>query len=206
VTANVAGKTATVTVALNQRTGVTITAPTTAIAAGLPASFSVGVNAQANIRSVVLTWGDGSTQSLGAISASTNVSHIYTEAGTFTVTATATDTSGFSESVSSSVTVLPAQPPSVTVQPSTTTPIVGETVLIRAIVAGATSNILRYEWNFGSGSSPQTAVTTGNQAQTIWATIGNKVITVTVFQSVGPSGDGFGTVLVRSSTPVTVPR
>jgi hypothetical protein len=196
VTANVAGKTATVTVALNQRTGVTITAPTTAIAAGLPASFSVGVNAQANIRSVVLTWGDGSTQSLGALSASTNVSHIYLEAGTYTVTATATDTSNFSESVSSSVTVLPAQPPSVTVQPSTTTPVVNEVVLVRAIVAGATSSILRYDWNLGSGANPATISTTGNQAQVTWRTEGSKVITVTVFQAAGPSGDGFATVRV----------
>src|SRR6476661_2911766 len=43
VTASVAGKTADVTVTLSPRTGLTITAPTTAVSAGLPATFTVGV-------------------------------------------------------------------------------------------------------------------------------------------------------------------
>ena len=50
VTVNVAGKTATVTVNLNARTGVSITGPTTAIAAGTPVTFTVGVGARAGDR------------------------------------------------------------------------------------------------------------------------------------------------------------
>ena len=42
VTANVAGKTATVTVNLNARTGISITGPTTAVSAGTPVTFTVG--------------------------------------------------------------------------------------------------------------------------------------------------------------------
>ena len=200
VTANVAGKTATVTVALNPRTGISLTAPTTSVSAGQPASFSIGINAQANIRDVRVDWGDGTSQSLGAISAATTTSHIYQQAGTFVVTATAVDTGGASESVSSSVTVLPAQPPSVIVQPSTATPVINENVILRAQVSGNTSSILRYEWNFGSGvNGPQTLTTTGNQVQVSWSTIGSKTIFVTVFQATGPSGDGFGSVSVRAA-------
>ena len=102
VTASVAGKTADVTVGLNPRTGVTITAPTTQIAAGLPATFTVGVGSTANIRDVSVDFGDGNQQSLGAISGNTSIQHTYLEANTYIVRATATDASGFSEQVSTS--------------------------------------------------------------------------------------------------------
>jgi hypothetical protein len=48
VTANVAGKTAELTVGLNPRTGITIDGPDEAVAAGLPATFTVSVNDEAN--------------------------------------------------------------------------------------------------------------------------------------------------------------
>jgi len=96
VTASVAGKTADVTVGMGARTGVTITGPTTQVSAGLPANFTVGVAAGANIQSVVVDFGDGSSQNLGALSGQTSVPHTYSDAGTFTVRATATDASGFS--------------------------------------------------------------------------------------------------------------
>jgi hypothetical protein len=191
VTASVAGKTAEVTVGLNPRTGITIAGPTTQIAAGLPVTFTVGVGPTANIRDVTVDFGDGRQQSLGAISGTTTttIQHTYAEANTYVVRATATDAGGFTEQVSTSVTILPAQPPSVTVQGPQTAR-VGETVLFTANVQGATSTILRYEWDFGTGAVPPSVTTTGNRATTTYATIGTKVINVRVIQSVGPSGDG----------------
>ena len=61
ITANIAGKTATVVVGLNPRTGITLAGPTTPVAAGVPASFTVGVSATANIRNVTIDFGDGSS-------------------------------------------------------------------------------------------------------------------------------------------------
>jgi hypothetical protein len=196
VTANVAGKTATVTVALNPRTGLTLTAPTTSLSALQPALFTVAVNAQANIRDVRIAWGDGSSQSLGALSASTTVSHIYAEAGTFTVSATATDASNFSESVSTTVIVTPAQPPSVIVTAAPASASVNQIVILRAQVSGNTSAILSYEWNFGVGATPPSATTSGNQVAVSWITTGSKFISVRVTQVSGPTGDGFGTVTI----------
>jgi hypothetical protein len=211
VTANVAGKTATVTVGLNPRTGVTITAPTTPVAAGQPATFTINVNSEANIRDVTVSWGDGSSQSLGALSGSTTVSHTYLEDGTFNVRATATDASGFSESVSSSISVLPAQPPGVTVIASNSSPTIGESVILTATVTGATSTITRYEWSFGPGATPQNATTSGNRATASWSTPGTKIITVRVFQATGPEAEGFGTVVVGTfggggGAPVKAPK
>jgi hypothetical protein len=197
VTANVAGKTATVVIGLNPRTGITLTGPTTAIAAGVPASFTVGVSATANIRNVNVDFGDGTSQPLGALSGSTTVQHTYNSAGSFTVTATATDASGFSEQVATSITILPAQPPAVTISASNPSPAIGETIILTATAAGATSTILSYQWNLGAGASPATAQTTGNQLTVSYGTTGTKIITVTVVQASGPTGNGQTAVVVH---------
>jgi hypothetical protein len=211
VTANVAGKTAEVTVQLNPRTGITLTPPPSEppISALRAAVFTVGVASGAgasNIREVRINWGDGTSQSLGALSAqSTQVPHTFQEAGTFTVTATATDTSGFTESVSVTVVVLPAQPPTVIVTATPTTAAVNQLVTLRAQVTGNTSTIIRYEWSMGADAATPFISTQSNQVQNSWRTEGTKGITVTVFQANGVTGDGFGAVTVtRSSTTATI--
>jgi hypothetical protein len=144
VNANVAGKTAGegdtggVLITLTPRTGIKITAPTNAVNAGQPASFTVGVATSTTppptIRDVTISWGDGQTASLGAISADTVISHIYFEPGTYTVTATATDASNNTERVSTSMTVLPAQPPTVTVTAAPSSASVNQNVRLTAQV------------------------------------------------------------------------
>ncbi len=189
VTASAAGKTADVTVGLNPRTGLAITAPTAQVAAGLPATFTVNVGTTANIQNVTVDFGDGSQQSLGAISGSTTIQHVYNESGTFTVRATAADAAGCNEQVATSVTILPAQPPAVTITGPQSAR-VNETVLFTANVTGATSTILRYEWDFGEGANPRAVTTTGNRATTTYLTTGSKVVNVHVVQAIGPAGDG----------------
>jgi hypothetical protein len=205
VTGNVAGKTATVIVDLNPRTGVVITAPTAAVAAGQPASFTFAVSATANIREVVVDWGDGTSQALGALGGTATASHTYTREGTYTVQARATDTSGFTETVSSSITVLPAQPPTVAVTPSNLSPVVGETIIVRAQVSGNTSSIIRYDWSFGADASTPQISTTSNQVPVSWSSAipATKVITVTAVQAIGPTGDGIATVTVRGIQAAT---
>jgi hypothetical protein len=207
VTATVAGKTSEqLTVGLNPRTGIGITPPTNTPAAGQPAVFTVNVSAEANIRNVVVDWGDGTSTTLGALSASTPVSHTYLDAGTFSVRATATDASGFTETVATVVTILPSQPPGVTVRASNNNPVVNEDVILTATVTGATSTIIRYEWNFGSGSNSPPITTSGPQATTSWATIGSKTISVRAVQATGPAGEGFATVVVRAAAPAPAPN
>lgn len=197
VTANVAGKTADVTVGLNPRTGITLAGPTTAVSAGVPATFTVNVGSTSNVRDVIVDFGDGSRRSLGAISGSTTINHTYNVAGTYTVTATALEASGFSETVSTDISVLPGQPPAVTITASNNNPSVGETVILTAQVSGATSTVTRYEWNFGAGAIPATAETTGNRATVSYTTTGTKVVTVRVVQGTGPSGEGTTAIVVK---------
>jgi hypothetical protein len=197
VTANVAGRTEQVVVGLNPRTGISITPPTGQVSAGQPAAFTVGVNSEANIQDVSVNFGDGTNRSLGALSGSTTVQHTYAEAGTYVARATAREASGFTESVATSLTVLPGQPPGVTITASNSTPTVGETVILTANVTGATSTIQRYEWTFGAGADRASAVTTGNQVPVTYSTTGTKVIIVNVIQAVGPAGNGSTSVVVR---------
>ena len=210
MTANVAGKTATVTVNLNARTGISITGPTTAVSAGTPVTFTVGVGAApaVNIRDVTVDFGDGARSSLGAISTSTPVQHTYIEEGSYRAAATATEASGFTETVATFVTILPQQPPSVIIQASNSNPVLGETVIFTATVSGATSTILRYEWNFGEAAFPATATTTGNRATATFTTAaGTKVITVRVVQATGPAGEGTTSIrVVRHWTPSVARR
>jgi large repetitive protein len=197
VTATAGGKEKTVTINLNARTGIVIAGPTTSVPAGTPASFQVTVPTGGTVRDVVVNFGDGRTQSLGALTGTTTIPHTYDEAGTYIVSATAVDATGFQETVSTGVTVLPGQPPSVIITPSNSNPSVGETVILTAQVSGNTSTIVRYEWNFGAGATPASAETTGNRATASWNSTGTKVITVRAIQATGPSGEGFGTVVVR---------
>ena len=194
VTANVAGKTAELTIGLNPRTGVTLSGPAQPVSAGLPATFTVGVGSTANVRDVTVDFGNGRRQSLGAISGSTTVQNTYAVAGTYSVSATATEASGFTEQVATSVTILPAQPPGVIVTPSTTTPTRNQVFTVTANVSGATSTIQEYVWDFGDG---RTRTTTGPQTTISYPDVGTKTIQVTVVQATGPSGQGAATVDVR---------
>ena len=194
VTVNVAGKTAELTVGLNPRTGITLSGPTNPVSAGQPATFTVGVAGTANVRDVTVDFGDGSRQSLGAISGTTTVQHSYSSPDTYAVRATATEASGFVEQVATSVTILPGQPPGVVVTPSTTTPTRNQVFTVTANVTGATSTIQQYVWDFGDG---RTRTTTGPQTTISYSDVGTKTIQVTVIQATGPSGQGAVTVDVR---------
>jgi PKD repeat protein len=197
VTATVAGKTSgELTVGLNPRTGIGIVAPDPPPAAGQPAVFTVNVSAEANIRNVRVSWGDGDTDDLGAISGETPVVHIFNDSGTFRVTATATDANGFSEPVSTVVVILPAQPPSVLVTPSDPNPAVGQVITITATVSGNTSSIIEYRWDFGDGT---TRTTTSAQTTHAYGSVGTRTIIVTAVQATGPTGTGAATVTVSAT-------
>ena len=162
-------------------------------------TFTVGVGAAPaiNIRDVTIDFGDGQRSSLGAISASTPVQHIYTEEGTYRASATATEASGFTETVATFVTILPQQPPSVIIQAAPTNPVPGQTVIFTASVSGATSTILRYEWTF-EGGNPQRSPTSGARATSTFTGTGTRVITVRVVQASGPAGDGTTVINLQS--------
>jgi PKD repeat protein len=202
VTASAGAKTGKVAIDIMARTGVSISAPTTAPTAGTPANFTVSVTSAANVRDVTVTWGDGTSTSVGAISGSTVVAHVYSRDGTYTVTATATDASGNRESVSTSVTVLQASPVTVTVTASPTLPTTGQTVTFTATAtAPAGSSVLRLDWNFGDGTG---TTTTGSTVSHVYSVSGAQTVTVTAVATNGATGTGQTIVTVTAQTPISV--
>ena len=190
VTANVAGKTSPVTVTLSPRTGITIGAPTTQVSAGVSTSFTVTVAGTANVSNVVLDFGDNTVRNLGPITGSVTIPHTFQDEGTFTVTATASDAGGCTERVSTAVSILPGQPPTVVVTASDTTPTVGQSITFTATVSGNTSAVISYLWEFGSGANPTQIRTTSNRQAATFSTLGDRLVRVTVTQASGPQGDG----------------
>ncbi len=182
VTANVGGASwdlaGTITVTLKPRTTVAITPPPSATV-GVPVSFTVTPGANAIIENVDLSFGDGQSVSLGAITAATTVSHIFRSAGTKSVTATATDSQGGSGTTSTQVAVAPLAL-SLLVSPSVAPR--GSHVTFSAVPStGAV--IDRYIWNFGDGAGE---VVTGSPAVRNYPTAGVRIVSVTAV----PFGNG----------------
>jgi len=203
VTATVGSITGTAKVTLAARTGISITPPAT-LQAGQPGSFTVGVSSSANVTNVTVGWGDGGSTSLGAISGSTTVSHTYINDGAYTVTATATDSAGNRESVSTVTTVLAPPPVQVTLQASSLQPVKGQIVTFTAttgtLPAGAV--ISHYNWDFGDTVTAPNL--TSNTTTHIYTTTGPKDIKVTVVLSNGSTGQGLTSITVSDSPLPTV--
>jgi hypothetical protein len=175
----------TVNVTLKNKTSVTVQAPTS-ITVSVPATFIVGVTATGGatpiVNDVTVDFGDGSTPaSLGQISASTTVTHLYGRSGSLTMKVTATDPDGSTTSITPPVVVAPlsavgaAQPSTVALGASmlfTVTPVTG------AIID-------HYVWDFGEGDPPISSVS--NAQSHVYLTKGGHTATVTVVPSAGPA-------------------
>jgi PKD repeat protein len=151
---------------------------------GSTVTFTAGrgtTTGAAAITSARLDFGDGTSTSLGNLSSTTTVNHIYTDDGTHTATLVATDSNG--ETTTASVTVIITDRPplsvtfaaaAVTGTPArwtfTATPLEGS--------ADAKAKVTSYTWDFGDDSDEVT--TSGNATSHVYTTEGTKVVTVTI--------------------------
>ena len=102
-----------------------------------------------------------------------------------TVRATATDASGFTEQVATSVTILPAQPPAVTITGPQTARVNETRALYRhRDRCDIDDSSLRV--GLRRGREPAYRDTTGNRATTTYTTQDTKVVNVHVVQAIGP--------------------
>jgi hypothetical protein len=188
VTAKVGSQSVDLTVNVNARIGLTLTAEPTSSAVGVPIKFTITTAETANVQSASIDYGDGSVRDLGAIGKTTTISHPYGAPGIYSARATARDANGSVENATADV-VIGVLPVTVTAtQPTAGAP-------VTATVGGIpdTAQVLRFEW---SASDGQTAVTTGKSWTTTFAP-GAKVISVRV---IGLTG----TVIGSASTTINV--
>jgi hypothetical protein len=200
VTATVGAKTGTVKVTTNALPTVTLTGPATTPTAGLTSNFTLTVAAGSNaapIRSVVVTFGEGSPVNLGAATGTISVPHVFLTPGTFTVTATATDSSGQSTSMSVPIIVYPSVPFLLSVTgPSGR---VGTPINLTAVPAAGSPAIVSYTWDFGDGTSVTTTVAAVSHIYTsipAGYTSYPYVVTVTALGVDGRGGIGSTSVLI----------
>jgi adhesin/invasin len=198
VTARAGGQEATLTIGLAERTGIALTPPSTPPNAGQPTAIGVAVTATANVRDVVVDFGDGTRTSLGRLAGSTNISHTYVNAGTFILTGTAIAADGTSESVSTSVTVLAQRPLSVTLTAAPPCAVRGTT---RVVFTAATSggSPIEYIWNFGDGT-PEVSTTGATTDRVYPATTPPGPLAVRVRVRALDAADGFGQTTITIAT------
>jgi PKD repeat protein len=162
---------------------VTISSSTANPNAGSTTSFTIGATPTSGnaITSVVVDFGDGTSQTFQGNT--TSVQHVYQAAGTYTVTAVATDSSGATGSASMGLVVGSSTTASFTVTPSSpTTHPAAES--FDASGSSSSSPITSYQWNFGdpgSGSNTASGVTTTHT----YASAGTYTITLTITDSSG---------------------
>ena len=198
VTARAGGQEATLTIGLAERTGIALTPPTTPPNAGQPTTIGVAVTPTANVRDVLVDFGDNSRTSLGRLAGSTNISHTYVSAGTYLLTGTAIAADGTSEAVSTSLTVLAQRPLAVTLTAAPPCAVRGTT---RVVFTAATSggSPIEYIWDFGDGT---TATTTGATTDRVYpASTPTGPLAVRVRVRALDAADGFGQTTITIASP-----
>ena len=183
---------------------VTITPPTTAVEAGIPATFRIAPATGTVLRDVVIDWGDNTAPTrINLLAAETQVVHTFARAGVFTITVTSTDAQGiFGTSVlvvnvteqSGIPVTLSATPNPVSVGNAAQQGLVAFTVTAGGFGGTGTITIASYSWDFGDG---QGAFTTGNSTNHRYSAPGTYVATVTVRATTGQEGTGQITVRVN---------
>ena len=193
VTASVVGGTnaslsATLDIPVRVGPTVTITVPAASLVPGVPATFSVSVNAGgAAVRVATIDFGDGSRQPVSTSGLSI-ATHVFTSTGTFIVTAEATDTAGETATATASVSVQPmVVTASLTVASTTLTTSTPTVFTASAATLPAGGVIERYEWDFGDGS---TRTTSGPSTSHQYAVGGGRryIATVRAVTTSGASG------------------
>jgi len=191
VTATAGGTTsAAVTISISVRPTVSISlaSGSTPVEGGIT-TFSITVNTAtggAPLQSVVVNYGDGSSDDLGSVTGTIAVQHVYRDDGSFTPSVVATDVTGASASAS---TVIVVQPMLVSINAAKA----GLQVTFTANVSPAGAAIASYTWTFGDGT---TQTTSGNTTIKTYAAAGTYSVKVTARAATSHTAAGSTTVQV----------
>lgn len=180
ITATVGALSGTSTVTVNARGLTSFSASPSSANAGVPIIFRVTPATGANISNVRIDFGDGTSTSLGAIGAATDVPHTYNRSGNYTATATVGDGDSLSTSV-----IIGSLPVTLTATP--TSPAVNAPVTFTVSGIGS-AQVDRYVFTFDDGTPPRE--TTSPQTTKSFSSKGAKNIRVDVF---GVGGGLIGT-------------
>lgn len=173
---------------------------------GIPVTFTVtpaaGGTTSNPIRNVTIDFGDGSSHSFGAISGAATVTHTYSRADTYVVTATTTDTAGLTNENRTNITVQSA-----IVGVSVTGPATGDagTSVTFQVAVSNTNNIpiASVRLDFGDGQST-TLPGTGGSANHAYAQPGDYTVRATATAQNGQTFTGTHVITIRPRAAVQV--
>jgi hypothetical protein len=197
----------TVTVNVASAPTLLITPPATGLTVGLPGTFTFAVTAAATngspIRDVTVSWGDGQSQDLGAVTGTISVTHVYRSAGSFVVIGNVIDSSGNPVSTSTSVTVTPPLLTLIITPPATLPSANLPANFTFAATAPAGDAVRNVSINWGDGSAAQDlgAITGTVTVGHVYKTAANYVISGTVTDI-----NGVSSTVSTSITVIPVPR
>ncbi|GAA5227763.1 LamG domain-containing protein [Paeniglutamicibacter antarcticus] len=160
---------------------------------GLDVAFDASASTDPDGSILEYSWdfGDGSSQD----TSTEGTTHLYAEAGTFTVTLTVTDDRGSSSQVSNQITV------QTTNEAPTAAMSTSQTGLLLEVdgteSTDADGQIASYEWDFGDG----TPTVSGDTATHVFARDGEFTVTLTVTDDHGDTGEAQAQVTVANAAP-----
>lgn len=194
-----------ITVTVNVGPSISLGSITTPAIAGQPVSVTVTITAptagQSPVRSGTLSWGDGGQTPLGT--SSTVLSHTYFAPGTYTITATATDTNGDTGQAVASVTVLNRPVPTASISPDNANPTVNTVVtytISAAPASGATNTFIQsvqVDFGDGNGTPLGSQTGTGIKAPHLYTAVGLYTATVTVTDTNGGTATASTQIIVK---------
>ena len=192
-------------------TTVVITPPAAPPSAGLPAVFTFVVTVPTGgnpVKELRVNWGDGSgTQNFGAVSGSQSAAHVYDDADSYLVTATVVDVAGISQSVSTTVTVIPVPRPTINITATPPTQVISGTINFAIqITLPAGIGVTRTRIDFGDGEVRELGGATSTVVQKVYGpptTTAATSYTVRVFveDTANQVTEGTTTVSITTSTP-----
>ena len=215
VTATSGTKTATVSVVVNTAPAVTFSnqSPSSPIA-GQPLSFTL-TPSTGTTPTVRVDWGDGQSQNLGVLSAARVITHTFSTQGTYTISATATDDAGESNTTSQLVTIGARQVQEVTLSdPSPAEPTVGQPVLFTVTLGTATNTAIKdVTVYFGDGNTDNLGAINGaTSAVHVYSDPGAYTVRATLTDTAGASRSSTKLVTVKpvsassaSSAAINIP-
>lgn len=159
VTATAGGTTSspvTISITVRPTVSIALAQGSTPVEGGIT-TFSITVNTASGgspLQSVVVNYGDGSSDDLGSVTGTVTVQHVYGEDGSFTPSVVATDVTGASASAS---TVIVVQPMLLSIVASLPT---GLQITLTANISPPGTAIASYTWSFGDGTSQTTSSVT----------------------------------------------
>jgi hypothetical protein len=180
--------TATVTVDVNPVPTVSITGPGGTNTAGSPINFTIsaspGTDSIAQIKEVVVSFGDGDVVNLGAVSGSNiTVQHTYADDGTYTVRVTVTDTLGGTTSAATVIVLLPEPPLTVSIAKTSSPSGANTNYTLTATVTPPSVTVASYLWTLDDSSTVQSG--SSNQLLQTFPTGESHKITVRVTTTSG---------------------